>query len=138
LASEVQGQSFSGGAGAAFSDVQAHDFSINTAPVYKFSFATSAFVNFFHHLHSFDDGCWAANTGMSSPDLSNLIQKAVTDISGAITDDEARAFESLAGSVLGPAALQAAGQVEILKVAQLGATAALIARSPPTVRICPQ
>jgi hypothetical protein len=59
-----------------------------------------------------------------------LIQKAVTDISSTITDDEARAFESLTGSVLGPAALQAAGQVEILKVAQLGATAALIARSP--------
>jgi hypothetical protein len=120
----------SGGAGAAFSDVQAHDFSNNATPVYKFSFTTSPFVNFFHHLHSFDDGCWSANTAMSSADLGKLMQRAVADISSPATDDEARAFESLAGSVLGPAALQEADQVEILKVEQSGAVAALMARGP--------
>jgi hypothetical protein len=120
----------SGGAGAAFSGIQVQDFSVNASPAYKFSFTTSPFVNYFHHLHSFDDGCWAASSAMSDTDLNQAVQRSTSDMSSAVLDDEARAFDRFASIVLGPASLQLAERTELVKVERAGTVIAFIVRGP--------
>jgi hypothetical protein len=117
-------------AGAAFSDIQVHDLSSAAHAVYGFSFVTSAFIDFFHHLHGFDDHCWTANTSLSASDLATVFQRAVADVTAAISDEEARAFERLAEDALGSAARQPAARTELTTIQSQGTTAALLFRSP--------
>ena len=99
--------------GAAFSDIHVHDFSKSARCVYRFPFTTSEYVDFFHHMHSFEDECWKATC--HTP-LATASAHAVVNPTDAITDDESRAFETLADEVLGTAALQCAERTEFTRI----------------------
>jgi hypothetical protein len=118
--------------GAAFSDVKVHDFSKKAKSVYRFGFTSSVFVDFFHHLHSFDDECWHASCTLADADVTALYGRSVADPDLPISDDEARAFERLAGNCLGAAANQTAARTEVTRIERAGnANAmALLLRSP--------
>lgn len=106
--------------GAGFSDIQVHDFSKSAKSVYRFPFTTSAFTDFFHHLHSFDDESWFATCTLPDATLAGLSARAVenpnTLTTVGITDEEARAFEALADNVLGPSARQLATRTEFTRI----------------------
>jgi hypothetical protein len=121
--------------GAAFSDIQVHDFSKAAKSVYHFSFTSSAFVDFFHHLHSFDDECWPATCTLPDPDLAALGALSASDQNGPISDDEARAFERLADNVLGTSANQVASRTEVTRIegASGGNAAAFLLRTPEPI-----
>jgi hypothetical protein len=121
--------------GAAFSDIQVHDFSKAAKSVYHFPFTTSAFVDFFHHLHSFDDECWSANFTLPDADLAALDARSTGNQSSAISDDEARAFERLADDVLGTSANQVAVRTEVTRIERTngGNAAAFLLRTPEPI-----
>jgi hypothetical protein len=122
-------------AGAAFSDVKAYDFGTNAKSVYRFGFTSSAFVDFFHHMHGFDDECWRAECTLADADLADLHARSVADAGSAISDDEARAFERLADDCLGSAANQFAARTEVTRIDRAGGAgpAAFLFRSPEPV-----
>jgi hypothetical protein len=121
--------------GAAFSDIQVHDFSKAAKSVYHFPFTTSAFVDFFHHLHSFDDECWPANFTLPDADLAALDARSANNPNSAISDDEARAFERLADDVLGTSANQVAVRTEVTRIEKTsgGNGAAFLLRTPEPI-----
>jgi len=121
--------------GAAFSDIQVHDFSKAAKSVYHFPFTTSAFVDFFHHLHSFDDECWPATCALTDPELAALDARSPANQNSTILDDEARAFQRLADDVLGTSANQVAVRTEITRIKRKGskAAAAFLFRTPEPI-----
>jgi hypothetical protein len=125
----------SGANGAAFSDIQVHDFSKAAKCVYHFPFTTSEFVDFFHHLHSFDDECWRANCTLTDAELTTLDARATSNQNSAISDDEARAFERLAENALGTSANQLAARTEFTRIERAGGgdAAAFLFRSPEPI-----
>lgn len=121
----------SGGPGAAFSDLQVFDLSPNARPAYSFSFTTSPYLDFRHHLHSFNDGCWRTDAGtLDMAALQALASVGTGDITADITAVEGLAFEALAADVLGPSASQEAQRVEIHRIERLGSTGAFLVRGP--------
>jgi hypothetical protein len=121
--------------GAAFSDIQVHDFSKAAKSVYHFPFTSSTFVDFFHHLHSFDDECWPANFTLPDADLATLDARAASNQNSVISDDEARAFERLADNALGTSANQAAVRTEVTGIEGTdgGNRAAFLLRTPEPI-----
>jgi hypothetical protein len=121
--------------GAAFSDILVHDFSKAAKNVYHFPFTSSAFVDFFHHLHSFDDECWPATCTLPDADRAALDARSVSDQDSAVSDEEARAFERLADNVLGTSANQAAVRTEFTRIEGMGGgdAAAFLLRSPEPI-----
>jgi hypothetical protein len=85
--------------GARFSDVRVDDFRAGDAmqpgaPVpYRFAFTTSRYVNFFHHLHSFQDEIWPLELTAETLSDADLGQAAAA--TGAPADDESRAYNRL-------------------------------------------
>lgn len=120
----------SGGNGSAFSDIQAQDFSVKAISAYKFSFTTSPFVDFRHHMHSFEDGCWKLSSSLADGDFAALAANSAAALANTSSDAEARAFESIAADALGSQALQAATKLEVSKVERAGQTDALLVRGP--------
>jgi hypothetical protein len=121
--------------GAVFSDIQVHDFSKAAKSVYHFPFTTSEFVDFFHHLHSFDDECWLADWTLSDAELVTLAARAPSNQNSAISDEEARAFERLADDVLGTSANQLPARTEITRIERAGGgdAAAFLFRTPEPI-----
>jgi hypothetical protein len=100
---------------ARFNDVSVDDFRQTAQAVYRFQFTTSLFANFFHHLHSYQDETWRVDVeGVSSiaqPAMAKAVKPSV-----ARTEDEARAYETLATAVLGQAARQNPSEVQVTRV----------------------
>lgn len=121
--------------GAAFSDIQVHDFSKAAKSVYHFPFTTSAFVDFFHHLHSFDDECWPATCRLTDAELAALDAGSPANPNSTILDDEARAFQRLADDVLGTSANQVAVRTEITRIKRNGSNdaTAFLLRTPEPI-----
>lgn len=116
-----------GTGGARFSDVRVDDFRRGVAPiVYRFKFTTSKFVNFFHHLHSYQDESWRALGDVSA----HAAKAKATSI--APTDQEWRDYEVLASAVLGSAASQTPPQMEVTRLDDNGAQGFLV-RSPEPI-----
>jgi hypothetical protein len=120
----------SGTATALFSDVRVHDLSKAAKSVYGFSFTTSRFVNFLHHLHSHDDDSWPAPCTLPAADLATVKGAAVPALGMAVGDEEARAFEALADNLLGARARQEAPRTETYRVENADGIVALLVRSP--------
>ena len=111
-----------------FSDVRVDDFRQTAQVVYRFQLTTSLFANFFHHLHSYQDENWrTAVQGM--PGAGPAMLKAVNP-SARPSEDEARAYETLATGVLGPAARQNPPEVQVTRNPDYGAPVAFRVRSP--------
>jgi hypothetical protein len=121
--------------GAAFSDIQVHDFSKEAKSVYHFPFTTSEFVDFVHHLHSFDDECWQASCTLTETELVDLDARSTSNQSSPIRDDEARAFERLADNTLGTSANQLAARTEITRIKREGSgdAAGFLLRMPEPI-----
>lgn len=118
-----------------FSDVRVDDFRMAAPIVYRFKFTTSQFANFFHHLHSFQDETWpAVLTGdvLSDADLAALLAEAVAP-SSVPSEAEARAYETLAGHILGAAARQSPPEVQLTRAERAGNSIAFLIQSPEPI-----
>lgn len=114
-----------------FNDVRVDDFRQTAPVVYRFQFTTSRYANFFHHLHSYQDETWRiAVEGV--PDALPVMAKAVTPITSP-NEDEARAYETLATTMLGPAARKNPPEVQVSRVEIDGAPLALLVQSPEPI-----
>ncbi len=113
--------------GARFSDVRVDDFRAAAPVVYRFKFTTSRFVDFFHHLHSYQDEVWRftlPNTVDIAPDVAQAMTPGVP-----LADAERRAFDSLAAHVLGPDSTKNPPEVQVTQVEQGGNVLALLIQS---------
>jgi len=117
--------------GARFDDVRVDDFRQTAKAVYRYQFTTSLYANFFHHLHSYQDETWRAAVE-KVPDARPAMAKAVNPITPP-TEDEARAYETLATAVLGQAARQNPPEVQVTRVEIDGAPLAFLVQSPEPI-----
>lgn len=118
-------------AGARFNDVRVDDFRKTAPVVYRFQFTTSLFANFFHHLHSYQDETWRKALE-NVPDALTAMAKAVMHAT-SVGDGEARAYETLATTVLGPGARQNPTEVQVTRVEIDGASLAFLVQSPEPI-----
>jgi hypothetical protein len=119
--------------GARFADVRVDDFRQTAQAVYRFPFTTSLFANFFHHLHSYQDETWRvafeeADVVGALPAVGKAVPPATPP-----SDDEARAYETLANALLGPAARQNPREVQVTRVDIDGAPLAYLVQSPEPI-----
>lgn len=133
--------------GTRYSDVRVDDYRREAPVAYRFKFTTSRFTNFFHHLHSFQDETWLVDLteNASRPSgeqietwFDETVEIGGTKASEVPSESEARAYESMAEVVLGPAALQNSPQVEVTRVVGTGMepereALALLVRSPEPI-----
>ena len=115
---------------ARFTDIRVEDFRRDAPVAYRFQFITSRFVNFFHHLHSFQDETWRL-APPSHPGLTELLSRGV-ELTSALTEDEARAYDSLAEILLGASA-KAPAEVQVSRLDRDGAGPLLLLRSPEPI-----
>ena len=124
----------SNASGAVFSDVKVHDLSTGANSAYTFSFTTSCFVDFAHHLHSHDDDAWETACTLSATDLAEVRGNAVSTLDAAATDEEARAFDRLADDLLGTRAGQEPVRTETYRITDVaGEVIGVLVRSPEPI-----
>lgn len=116
---------------ARYNDVRVDDFRQTAPVVYRYQFTTSRFANFFHHLHSYQDETWRA-TVEGVPGAYPAMAQAVKPTAPP-TDDEVRAYETLATAVLGSAARQNPPEVQVSRVEIDGTPLAFLVRSPEPI-----
>lgn len=117
---------------ARFANVRVEDFRPEATVAYRFQFVTSRFVNFFHHLHSYQDETWRL-VPASHSNLDSLLSRGVEPTS-APTEEEARAYDSLAEVLLGgPASVKAPGEVQVSRLDRAGAGPLLLLHSPEPI-----
>ena len=106
-----------GNIGARFDDIRVDDFRAQTVPVYKFDLATSRYVDFAHHLHSFCDMVWdlELKSALTATQLSDLNARANAAKAKGVTYPplETRQFYSLFG--LGRRTASSALDVSLLR-----------------------
>ena len=115
---------------ARFSDVRVDDFRAGAPVAYRFSFTTSEYATFVHHLHSYEDETWV--TEAADGGVAGEVGAAVASAT-AVADAETRAFSAFATKVLGQSAQQAPSTVEVHRVTVGGEPAALLLRSPEPI-----
>ncbi len=116
---------------ARFKDLRVDDFRQTAQAVYRFEFTTSQFANFFHHLHSYQDETWrvaVAGIAGARPAMARAVKPWI-----APTEDEARAYETLAVAVLGPAARQNPPEVQVTRIEIDGEPLAFLVQSPEPI-----
>lgn len=124
--------------GARFTDLRVDDFRQEAPTVYSFKFTTSRFATFFHHLHSYQDETWLAELqaiadgGPPDADIAALVGAGATP-SSAPSEDERRAYQTLADHMLGPAALQNPPELRVTRVERAGEALALLVESPEPI-----
>jgi hypothetical protein len=123
-------------AGVEFRDVRIDDFRMGAPSVYRFQFTTSQYTNFNHLLHSYQDETWSdvipGATSLGDA-LTQLVTPSATNTLPAITEPEARAWETLASAALGPASKQPPSTVETHRVSQNSAALGWLLRSPEPI-----
>jgi hypothetical protein len=117
--------------GARYSDVKVDDFRQTAHAVYRYQFTTSLFANFFHHLHSYQDETWIA-ASQETENISNALGRGVNPPT-PMTDDEARAYETLATAALGLAAKQNPREVQVTRFEIDGSPLAFLIQSPEPI-----
>ena len=117
--------------GARFSDIRVDDFRAIAPVVYKFKFTTSEFVNFFHHLHSFQDETWRV-TLPAAADVAPEVAQAVT-LPAPLTESETRAYESLANKAMGPGARLNPPEVQVSRIEKDDEAVAFLVQSPEPI-----
>lgn len=118
-------------AGARFNDVRVDDFRQTAPVVYRFPFTTSLYANFFHHLHSYQNETWRISL-KSVPEAGPSMAKAQTPGS-PITENELRAYETLATAILGSSARQNPPEVQVTRVEIDGAPLAFLVQGPEPI-----
>lgn len=104
-----------------FSDVRVDDFSSDAPVVYSFKFTTSRYANFFHHVHSYQDETWSAESNLTVPS----------------SGEEGRAFEALFSQLptqptqTKPAqVMQNPTEVQVTRIRSNGPPIAFLVQSP--------
>ena len=123
---------------ASFHDVRVDDLRASAEAAYSFSFVTSHYAHFQHHLHSFQDETWPAAINaddVSTGDLATLTTSSVAqaDVYDAPTDAEADAYDTIAQHGLGPQARSFPERVEVTRVEHNDTPVALLLRSPEPI-----
>ncbi len=124
-----------GNTGARFRDVRVDDFRPEAPIVYRFKFTTSNFVDFFHHMHSFQDETWRVELpagALLEADLAALVAKAA-DPASPITVEEVQAYETLARHTLGQAARQIPADVQLTRVESDNRALAFLIQGPEPI-----
>ena len=113
--------------GARFADIRVDDFRDAARAVYAYDFTTSAYANFAHQAHSYQDEVWTGT--LPGAELA-AIRAASVPLATAPGADEGRAWEAAALQP-GLAALlaQAPTEVEVTRIGT-GAAQALLIRCP--------
>lgn len=133
-----------GAQGCQFTEIRVDDLRSNPATAQRFDYVTSKYVNFAHHMASFDDQVFdvPATLGINATDFSNnsaasLALPAGGGVTGfnfglpAPTDDETRAFDALELATLGAdGRLRAPAGVEVSNATHDQTITALLVRSP--------
>ncbi len=124
--------------GAAFRDLRVDDLSASASVAYRFSFITSCYANFYHHLHSYQDETWPATINgdvVSTETLSAICSFAVTQTQthNISTNSEASAYDELALQALGSQARTFPERIEVTRVEHNGAPIAWLVRSPEPI-----
>jgi hypothetical protein len=127
-----------------FSDIRVHDLRDDAATAYQWDYITSSYINFHHHLHSFDDQAFdpPEDAGLTAAELAAQAGAAVSVPStpgtapglGEVSPAEDRAFGILEEAALGPAALQTPERIEIVRASHDEAVNAVLIRSPEPLR----
>lgn len=123
---------------AVFRDVRVDDLGGSADPAYRFSFVTSRYAHFRHHLHSYQDETWPGSVdadAVSRADLGALAAPAVVqaDVYDPPADGETSAYDALADHVLGPQSHAFPERLEVTRVQHDGAAVALLVRSPEPI-----
>ena len=117
-----------------FYSLQVEDFSGGLSSVYDFSFVTSQYVNFFHHLHSFQDELWPvtipADQSLPRPNPRGV---ETSRLPLAVSPREATAYERLAFAVFGADAYTLPEQVEIAVIVSENGIPLLHLHSPEPI-----
>jgi hypothetical protein len=144
----------SGNKDARFSDIKVDDFRGIAPVVYRFKFTTSKFVNFFHHIHSFQDETWlksfedpsssSSSSGnnpiITNEQIANKIDNAVSiaDTSNIVvrsppTQIESSSYDFLALHLLQQAAFQNPSELQITKVERNSVPMVFLVQSPEPI-----
>ncbi len=122
----------SSNAGVRFTEVRVDDLRPQAPVVYRFKFTTSAFADFRHHLGSGDDrvDTAAVDAAALATAFSAAVDPAATAARVPASETEARAYDAVARSALGPAANRPAERAEAIRLLGAGgATAAILLRT---------
>ena len=113
---------------ARFGDIRVNDFRDGAPVAFHFNVVTSRFVDFFHHLHSFQDETWVAHLPIEI-DLTPLLAAGAMP-SHPVSDDETRAHDALLRHVPGAGAAPSTSAVEATRLEQSGTTLGFLIHSP--------
>ncbi|MEM6434681.1 MAG: hypothetical protein AAF773_12640, partial [Cyanobacteria bacterium P01_D01_bin.115] len=122
----------------AFKDVRVDNLRASTQAAYRFSFITSRYANFYHHIHSYLNETWSAaiDTNAISPAMIRdrlAHSTTLTNTSAAPSDEEALAYEALAQAAIGLQTRTLPDTVEATRVQYGEDTIALLLRSPEPI-----
>lgn len=126
-----------------FTAVRVEDLEADPSTAHRFDFITSSYVNFTHHLGSFDDRTLAPPHLLSETDLGSHIAFAFSTPSssdpanpvpaGVVPVSEQRAFLELEALAMGAGPPPDPERVEVLRVAADPGMTALLVRSPEPI-----
>lgn len=114
--------------GARFFDIRVDDFRIGDAvAAYRFGFTTSKYAHFTHHVQAYEDKVWPVGL---APDVSLAAAIAAASAPNTpISDEEARAFDELAHTILGTSADGFPDPLEITRLERDGRSAGFLAQT---------
>jgi hypothetical protein len=130
-----------GAAGCRFAEIRVDDLRSNPATAQRFDYITSKYVNFLHHVASFDDQVFdvPASLGITLDDVNQKLPVSLPISAGGFgglglptpSDDETRAFDALELATLGADGIvRAPANVEISNATHDQTLTALLIRSP--------
>ncbi|XXX81478.1 hypothetical protein WMF30_22230 [Sorangium sp. So ce134] len=101
--------------GALFSDVRVDDLRAEAPSVVRYSFVTSRYVDFHHHVHSFQDVSWTTALAQdASAHLAKAVPSATAPASASL--EETQAYDALARIVLPPGVPAQPSEVQVTKL----------------------
>ena len=125
----------SGHAGTRFGHLRVDDYQKGAPTPYRFSFTSSLYTNFFHHLHSFQDESWTQ--AFNFLDLNRYAPAMIAPPAGApiekVEEAEWRAYNNFINDCFGPAVRQLPKTVEATKVVSNGNSIAVLVESPEPI-----
>jgi hypothetical protein len=118
---------------ARFSDVRIDDLRPDAPVAYRFRFASSRYADFYHQLHSFQDETWPLEADLVPASVDDALVRAVSPET-VPSEDEYRAYETVASQILGASVRQASTELQITRGLSAGPnglhTGLLLMQSP--------
>jgi hypothetical protein len=120
---------------ARFSDIRIEDLRPDAPVPYRFSFTTSRFATFAHHLHSHDDDVFVRRLAAGGREATTIAaaMPAASTPTGLPGDAEARAYDDVAVAIAGQAARQDPARAEVTRIEIDGQARGLLLRTPEPI-----